>query len=255
MGGGTLMNAIRFVRRFTVATMMIVLMGGSALAASDDESKYLGKPLSYWLQVLRERNEEMISLAFDAIRGLGPQARAAVPELTALVAAPFTPIRIGKDSPKLIAKKLYDIEVRAEAIDALAAIGESASPATDPLIRWALTTRVIPEDIRNSDDEELFIELVMMDTEQRMRIAGAVGELGPDASEIIAALVSSSDPIKRKFGVAILNEGALPIASKLLRSRKCDQRTLGLTILKDMDLVVARPYLDWLQNRIVCEAN
>ena len=246
------MNAIRFVRRFTVATMMIVLMGGSALAASDDESKYLGKPLNYWLQVLRDRNEEMISLAFDAIRGLGPQARAAVPELTALVAAP---IRIGKDSPKLIAKKLYDIEVRAQAIDALAAIGESASSAAAPLIRWALTMRVIPEAIRNSDDEELFIELVMMDSEQRMRIAGAVGKLGPDASEIIAALVSSSDPIKRKFGVVILNEGALPIASKLLRSHKCDDRTLGLTILKDMDLIVARPYLDWLQNRIVCEAN
>ena len=100
-----------------------------------------------------------------------------------------------------------------------------------------------------------FIELVMMDSEQRMRIAGAVGKLGPDASEIIAALVSSSDPIKRKFGVVILNEGALPIASKLLRSHKCDDRTLGLTILKDMDLIVARPYLDWLQNRIVCEAN
>jgi hypothetical protein len=249
------MNLIRFVRRLALTSIMILLMAGSVLSGTIDEPKYLGKPLDYWLQVLHDRNDEMISLAFDAIRGLGPQARAAVPELTALVAAPFTPIRIGKDSPKVIARKLYDIEVRAGAIDALSAIGESASSASAPLVAWALTPRVIPEAIRNSDDEELFIELVMMDTEQRMRIAHAVGELGPDASEIIASLVSSPDPIRRKFGVAILDEGALPIASKLLRSRKCDDRVLGLTILKDMDLVVARPYLDWLQNRTMCETN
>ena len=55
----------------------------------------------------------------------------------------------------------------------------------------------------------------MMDTEQRMRIASAIGSLGPDASEMIADLVSSADPIRRKFGVAILNEGALSIASEL----------------------------------------
>ncbi len=250
------MNASRFLQKIVVATMMLILMAGSALpVVATDDMRYLGKPLTYWLQVLRDRNEEMMSLAFDAIRGLGPEARQAVPELTAIVAAPFNPIRIGKDSPKAIARKLYDIEVRAEAIDALAAIGESASAATAPLIRWALTTRVIPEAVRNTDDEELFIELIMMDTEQRMRIASAIGSLGPDASEAIASLVASPDPMKRKFGVAILNEGAPPIASKLLRSRKCDDRALGLAILKDMDLVVARPHLDWLQNRIVCEAN
>jgi hypothetical protein len=232
-------------------TILMILL----LATANDETKYLGKPMSYWIQVIHDRDEEMISLAFDAIRGLGPQARAAVPDLTAIVKAPFNPIRIGKDSPRVIAKKLYDIEIRANAIDALAAIGESASSATAPLIQWALTARVIPEAVRNMDDEELFIELVMMDTEQRMRIAGAVGALGPDASEIIASLVMSQDASKRKFGVAILNEGALPIASKLLRSQKCDDRTLGLTILKDMDLVVAKPYLDWMQNRIVCAAN
>ena len=124
-----------------------------------------------------------------------------------------------------------------------------------PLIRWALTPLVIPDLIRNPDNEELFIELVMMDTEQRLRVVGAISQFGPDASPIIAGLLSSPDAAKRKLGVAILREGALPIAVALLRSRHCDDRNLGLIILKDMDLVVAKPYLDWLQARIVCEAN
>ena len=124
---------------------------------------YLNKPLSYWLNVIRNRNERMISLAFDAIRGLGPNAWAAVPDLTRLVAAPFTPIHIGKDSNEAIASKVYDIALRTEAIDTLAVIGESASTATPSLVGWALTPRiVVPGIMRNADDDELFIELVMI---------------------------------------------------------------------------------------------
>ncbi len=38
-------------------------------------------------------------------------------------------------------------------------------------------------------------------------------------------------------------------------SPKCDERQLGFIILRDMDLVVAKIYLDWLQKTIVCDAN
>lgn len=240
---------------FAAAVIAIVLGTTNGLASGADQPQYLGKSLNYWVKVIHDRNEEMISLAFDAIRMLGSEARAAVPDLIELVEAPFTPVRIGTDSHKVIASKVYDIELRAAAIDALAAIGESASSATMPLVRWALTPRVVPDAIKTADDEELFVELVMMDTGQRMRVAGAITEFGPDASPVIAGLLSSSDTPKRKLGVAILSEGALPIATELLRSQKCEDRTLGLTILKDMDLVVAKPYLEWLQTRIVCDAN
>jgi hypothetical protein len=225
------------------------------MASTSDEPVYLGKTLSDWIKVIHDRDDEMISLAFDAVGAFGPAAQAAVPDLTALVSAPFVPIRIGKDSQALIASKLYDIEIRTGAIDALTSIGESAASATVPLIRWALTPRVTPGIAGNTEDEELFIELVMMDTEQRMRIAGAISQFGAGASPTIAKLLSSSNSEKRKLGVAILSEGALPIAAELLRSQHCDDRNLGLLILRDMDLVVAKSHLDWLQQRVVCEAN
>jgi hypothetical protein len=248
------MNSIRFLRVTAVAGIFFFLITANTLAAAD-QPVYLGKSLSYWIGVLRDRDEENISLAFDAINAFGPQAQAAVPELISIVAAPFSPIHVGKDSEKVIASKIVDIELRAGAIDALTSIGESAASATLPLVHWALTPRVIPEAVRTADDEELFIELVMMDTEQRMRITGAVSQFGAGASSTIAELLTASDSEKRKLGVAILNEGALPIAAELLRSQHCGDRELGLLILRDMDLVVPKSHLDWLQQRIICEAN
>lgn len=249
------MKPSTFLRKVAGATVVALLVGANTFASPADEPEYLGKKLSYWMIVIRERNEDMISLAFDAIRWLGPEAQAAVPDLTALIEAPFTPIRIGKDSQKTIASKVYDIEVRASAIDALASIGEAASSAALPLVRWALMPRVVPDLIRTPDDEKVFIEMVIMDTEQRMRVAGVIPEFGPDASSVIAGLLSSTDAEKRKLGVAILSEHALPIASELLRSPRCEERKLGFIILRDMDLVVSKPHLDWLQKTMVCNAN
>jgi hypothetical protein len=230
-------------------------MATNALASPPDEPEYLGKKLSYWVNVIHDHDDEMISLGLDAVRTIGPAAKAAVPDLIALVSAPFVPIRVGKDSNTVIATKLYDIEIRAGAVDALTSIGESAAPASWPLVLWAVTTRVVPQMIGNADDEELYIELVMMDTEQRMRIAGAISKFGAAGSPAIARMLSSSDSEKRKLGVAILNEDALPIAAELLRSQHCEDRDLGLFILRDMDIVVPKSHLDWLQQRIVCEAN
>src|SRR3954462_12109291 len=173
----------------TIAAMVIMMSAG--LSAEDTHSKklqagitkggdnheqlfkapaYLNKSLDYWLNIIRRRDERMISLAFDAIRNIGPAAGAAVPDLTDVVTAPFSPINIEKDSHQAIASKLYDIAVRTEAIDTLRLIGEAGSTATVPLLRWALARRVVPGLARNSDDDELFIELVMMDTEQRIHV-------------------------------------------------------------------------------------
>jgi hypothetical protein len=249
------MTSIRFHRTVSVAAILVLVLGTNAPASPADEREYLGKKLNYWIQVIQDRDERMISLAFDAIRSLGPDGQAAVPDLISLVVAPFSPIRIGTDSQKVIASKLYEIEIRAAAIDTLAAMGEPASSAIVPLVRWALTPKVIAENIHNDDAEELFVELVMMDTQQRMRIAGAISEFGADASPAIAVLLSSQDAEKRKFGVAILGPDVLPIAAQLLRSRHCDDQNLGLLILQDMNLVVPEAHLNALQNLVWCDAN
>jgi hypothetical protein len=49
------------------------------------------------------------------------------------------------------------IHLRADAIDALTVIGEAAASSAAPLIQWALTVRVIPMNLDNVKDDELFV--------------------------------------------------------------------------------------------------
>src|SRR5262245_30934570 len=91
------------------------------------ERTFQGQPIAFWLNVLRERNEDLPSQAFEAVRSLDEDAAVAVPELTHLVAAPFVAIRPGGDSAEVVAAKVYDIAVRAEAVDTLSWIGPAAS--------------------------------------------------------------------------------------------------------------------------------
>jgi len=214
------------------------------------EPTYLGKPLTFWLKALRDRDEEWLSGAFDAIHSLGDDAWIAVPDLAKIVGAPFDPIAIGTDSMEAIAEKLYDISVRSEAIDTLGWIGEQAAPSTTVLLKWGLMQRVRTNLNRSSENDELFIELVAMDAEQKMRVAGAVAKLGRETIPLVANMLASSEPPKRKLAIAILSQDALPVATDLLRSNNCNDQKLGLQILKDMDLVVSRSYIDELAQRI-----
>jgi hypothetical protein len=247
--------------RATAGLIFLVLAFGGMTAAAtretDDgslrafqERTYQGKPINYWLKALRNRDDNLMSTAFEAIRSLDQDAWVAVPDLTHLIAAPFVAIHIGKDSHAAIATKLYDIAVRTEAIEALAWIGEPGEPATATLIEWALTSRVVADVHKNSDENELFIELVAMDAEQRMRVAGAVAAFGSKAFPAISRLLTSPDAAKRKLAVAILSQDALPVATELLRSDACEDRRIGLEILKDMDLVVAPQFLDALARQL-----
>jgi hypothetical protein len=117
-----------------------------------------GKPLSYWLSSIRDCDHKM-ELAIDAIIDLGPDAWPAVEQLTRIVAEPFVPIEIGEDRTDVIGSKQFNMHLRADAIDALAAIGEAAATSTGPLIQWALTVRFIPVNLDNLKDSELFIDL------------------------------------------------------------------------------------------------
>ena len=109
-------------------TVVLAITGWSAEQQQIDKTKetqrdamYHGKPLSYWLSSIRARDGRIVA-AFDAIRELGPEAWPAVEELTRIVAEPFPPVRIEVDWEDAIAPKLLNIQLRADAIDALTVV-------------------------------------------------------------------------------------------------------------------------------------
>ena len=251
------MTSIRALLATLFLTLTFVSSAQAATTKTDNdrdrlfqERTYMGKSLTFWLKALRDRNEEMISDAFNAIYSLGDDAWVAVPELSRIVGAPFEPIGIGTDSTETIASKLYDISIRSEAIEALGWIGEPAAPSTPSLLKWGLTQRMVPDYKRSSQNDELFIELVAMDTEQKMRVAGAVSRLGRNTIPAVAKMLASPDFSKRKMAIAILSQDALPVATELLRSDLCEDKRLGLRIMTDMDLVVSPVYIDELAHQI-----
>ena len=219
--------------------------------AVQPEPTYLGKPLSYWIASIRTRDQQ-IYVAFDAIMTLGPRAQAAVPELTRLIAEPFDPVRIGVDNDDVVLSKLQDIDVRGTAVNALEAIGEEAASSSQPLIRWALTPRVVLERIETGEDRELFVDIVTMDVVERMRVAGVIHSFGVGAAPAIHSLLTAKDSESRKFGVAILSEAALPLVAQLLKSINCDSRKLGVEMLLHMWPVVAKEHLIELKNMTGC---
>jgi hypothetical protein len=228
----------------------------SIVSRPDDpqEPTYMDKPLSYWLRSIRNRDEEL-ERAFDAIRALGPAAEAAVPELTRIVAEPFMPVHMRVDERDVILAKVFDIQLRADAIDALMAIGEAAAPSSTILIQWALTVRVIPGNGGGTADQARFIDLMATDILERMRVAAAIGRFGPDSASALAMLLALPDGEGRKLGVAILGEKALPIAVVLLKSGDCEERELGVAILVDMWPVVPREHLGRLEKTVLCDRN
>ena len=218
------------------------------------EPLYQEKPLGYWLKSIRNHDDK-IMLAFDAIIDLGPDAWPAVGELTRIVAEPFTPINIGVDGDDVIGAKLFNMHLRANAIDALTAIGEAAASSTVSLIQWALAVRFIPVNLGNVKNDALFVDLITMDVLERMRVAGAVARFGLAAVPTVVALLESPDGEKRKLGVAILSENTLPVAAYMLKSESCDDRKRGIAILADMWPVVAKNHLAELKSALVCAAN
>jgi hypothetical protein len=214
----------------------------------------LGQPLSHWLKVIRSRDPEEMETAYDAIVELGPAAWTAVPDLTRIVAEPFTPIRIGVDDRREILAKLLNIHLRAGAVDSLGAIGTRAASAANPVIQWALTIRIVPSEVLTQNDG-FYIELVGMDVLERMRGAGATARFGAEAADAVQELIESGDGEKRKLAVAILNEGSLPMLTDLMTSKSCRDRMLGLAILADMWPVVAIDHLKSLKDVLACSTS
>lgn len=214
------------------------------------ERTYQGKSIVFWLHVLRDRDEELMPKAFDAIRSLQDDAWVAIPDLTKVIEGPFVAININDDSHDVIASKLYDVALRAQAMEMLTSMGEAGAPATRAVVGWALAERVVPMAGADRQHQELFIELVAMDAEQRVHSAEALAAFGADAFPTVAKLITSPDNARRRLAVAVLGQEALPIAAELLRSRDCGDREIGLLVLKDMSLVVPEAYVDELAAEI-----
>jgi hypothetical protein len=223
-----------------------------APALSLNEPAYLGKPLSYWVKSLRNRDAQ-ISTAFEAIRNLGPAAAAAVPELTRIISEPFVPIEVGIDGYSTASAKLRQIQLRSHAVDCLHAIGIPAASSAKALTQWALAERVTVVKLRDAEDRAVFIDLVGIDALERMRVAGAVAAFIPDSSMVIAELLKSEDQEAAKLGVAILGERTVPVAAELLKSRSCTDEKLGLKMLSDLWPVVAKDHLLELRDTLQCE--
>jgi hypothetical protein len=235
--------------------VVFAIMLCSTANAADNGQMYQGKTLNYWLNAIRDRNEELMPLAFEAIRALGPNARAAVPELIRVVEAPFAPVRVGTDCDDTIAEKLYDLEVRSEAIDSLAYIGAAAASATIPLIDWAFTIRVVPPQMNSIEENDRFIDLVTLEAEYRIGVMHAIQRFGKGGIATLARFVKSAEAEKRKFAVMTLGGEVLPVATELLTSRNCDDEELGIAILSDLEPMVAKLYLSQLRQAALCYAN
>jgi hypothetical protein len=238
----------------TLLAVLIVAVSSSMVWAGvpQDETLYMGKPFSYWLKVIQDRDPEKIEFAFDAMVEFGPEAWEAVPDLTRIVTEPFTPIHLGEDSPEDIIEKVWKIQLRGGAIDSLGAIGDAAAPSAEPLIEWAFAIRVVPAQVKSPEIDRLFVDLVAIDVLEKMRIAGAVSQLGPGAAPAIQELLESPDFERRKFSVAILNAGVLPIAARLLKSEDCERRSLGASLMANMWPVIAVEHLSALKDIAKC---
>jgi hypothetical protein len=242
----------QFKKLIPIVLTVVALTPRIASAEHDRFSRdpdYQGKPLPEWIRVVEARDEQRLGDAFHAMRYFGADGRSAVPALTAIVTAPFVPIRVGKDSDEVILSKLYDIELRGEAMDALASMREAAASATMPLINWAVTVRVVPSKIRTAADHERLIDLVTMDAEQRIQAIFAIAEFGEAAVPVLTDVLKSPAVEKRRLAVAALGAEALMMAGDLLKSPDCDDARLGITILTDMEAIVAGPYLTYLRNK------
>ncbi len=213
---------------------------GSGSGAGGRTSK--GRPLSDWITSIQDGDEDM-DLAFEAIKSMGPDASAAIPEMIDILDQPFIGIRIGVDDDDEIAQKLSDIQLRSDAVDSLAAMGKAAAPATVSLIRWALTKRVIPEDLETERDYKSYVDLVALDVLERVHVVNVISGFPVEAAPAILTLINSSDKDEQKLAVAILQEHTLPIAATLMKSNKCDDRKLGVAILMDLWAVVPADHL------------
>lgn len=239
------------IRKLAVLMLLIAAMPVFSRAAEQRELVYMGKPLSYWIESLRNRDEEM-KLAFAAINALGPDAASAVPDLVRIISEPFTAIWVGSDKRDQVADKVAIIQRRADAVDALGAIGAPAAASTPSLIQWALMVRVVPMDVTTREEEELYIDLIALDVLERMRVAGAVALFGKSALLPITISLASQNPEERKLAVAILSEHAAPIAAALLKSESCESRKLGIAILMDMWPVVSAEHIKDLSGAFTC---
>jgi hypothetical protein len=237
------------MKNFIRLGIFSIVFAGIPAYSADIEPDFHGQPLSYWVQVLRDRDDRM-DIAFAAIRQLGPGAAGALTELKRILNEPFTPIVVGSTRRDDLLAGLASIELRGKVVDAMGDIGDPASATA--LIKWALTPRIIAMGDLTDSQREIFIDLVGIDALERMRVVGVMAQFGSRADDVLTVMLQARDENARKLAVAILGERAMPVATDLLISRSCDDRQLGLALMGDMWSFIPRENIVAVESLTEC---
>jgi hypothetical protein len=237
------------MKNFTRLVILSITLAGIPAYSADTVPDFQGKPFSYWVQVLRDRDDQM-DFAFAAIRQLGPRAVGVLPELKRILEEPFSPIVVGTIRRDDLLASLANIDLRGKAVEAMGDIGDPASATA--LIKWALTTRVLAGDNLTDSQREIFIDIVGIDALERIRVVGVMAQFGTRADAVLTVMLQGRDENARKLAVSILGERAMPVATDLLISRSCDDRQLGLSLMADLWPFIPRENMLAVEKLTMC---
>src|SRR3954470_24658421 len=103
------------MKNLTRLVILSITLAGIPAYSADLVPDFQGKPFTYWVQVLRDRDDKM-DFAFASIRQLGPRAVGALPELKKILEEPFSPIVVGTIHRNDLLASLANIELRGKAV-------------------------------------------------------------------------------------------------------------------------------------------
>ena len=239
-----------------------VLVGSRGWAA---EPEYRGKPLSHWQSKLKDKDGKVRVTAAEALGQTGLAARAAIPSLIELLSDKEWKVRhaaaevLEKMGPEAkaaipaLTELLRDEKriVRVAAAEALAKMGpEPKSTAISILIELLRDkTGEVPRPRVFSTHG--FPEEQRLEWNARVRAAGALGKMGPEAKRAIPALTEllRDEEYDLRFSAASALKGigmsAIPALMESLRDREWTARQASALALGMMgpEAKVAVPVL------------
>jgi HEAT repeat protein len=204
---GALSNRITLVKRVIILALVLLSAG------CGKEAGHKGKTVTQWRRDLKHADAEVRRAAAVALAEMGPQARAAVPDLAETLKDQADPVRIqaalalwsmGPEATPAVADLTAALddrnaEVRADAAGALGAIGPKAVDAVgrlgaslrdeNPAVRHAAAKALgaIGPEARGAVSD-LIGALRDPDRNVRSEVAYTLAALGPDAQGAVPSL-------------------------------------------------------------------
>lgn len=190
-----------------------LLLGDAQREPPAGETTYQGKPPSYWLALLRDRDPEFRKKAIRALAAIGEIDETVIPAIVGSTKERDNGVRaeavkaLGKvGGPKLLpaisaALEDRDASVRTAAIEILGNLGRSAESAVPALIRVLRNDKGLTSSIQ---------------------AAGALAKIGPAAVPALAeTLKDRDDEVRARAVVGLMGgeSGALPLLVEALKDR------------------------------------